>query len=91
MEGESHYLPSNLKHLRLLRKMSQDQLSFSIGVKRSTYSGWEQGLGEPNCTRLLALARYHRLSIDTLIGSDLRNERPSRIEEWQRAYPQPYA
>lgn len=87
MESENtHHLSTNLKHLRLLRKTTQDQTAFSLGLKRSSYSGYENATAEPTLAALVRMGTYHRLSLDLLVPKDLRHLRPSEIEQLQREY-----
>ena len=80
------HLHHNLKLLRTYRGYNADVVANAIGVKRSTLSGWENAQSEPNCTHLLALSSYYRMSIDLLLGKNLMEMRRSDIEELQRAY-----
>jgi transcriptional regulator with XRE-family HTH domain len=80
------YIHSNLKHLRALRKYSAQFVADTIGAKRSTLSAWENGQSEPNCTYLLKLSAYYRISVDMLLGEDLEYLLPSNIEQRQRAF-----
>ena len=66
------FLVSNLKWLRRRRKRTQEEVAFALEMKRGTYSGYENGVGEPGIAKLLAVAQYYRISLDTLIKTDLR-------------------
>jgi transcriptional regulator with XRE-family HTH domain len=41
-------------------------------MKRSTYNGYENGVGEPGIDKLVALAKYFGISLDVLVKTDLR-------------------
>jgi len=71
MKTHSMYLISNLKFLRKRRGRTQDEVSFSLKMKRSTLSGYENSVAEPGMAALLAFSRYYRIAIDTLITIDL--------------------
>ena len=73
------FLQTNLKWLRKLKKRTQDDVAFALDLKRSTYSGYENGVGEPNLTRLVALAGYFKVSLDNLIAIDLRKVPVSQL------------
>lgn len=75
------YLGGNLKELRKRKGYSQEELSQRLGLKRSSYSGYENGASEPNIENLVALADFFEVSLDRLIRSDLTklSER-----EWER-------
>lgn len=80
------YLNNNLKLLRAIKGRSCDEVANVLGVKRSTMSGWENGMSEPNCSTLLKLGSYYQLSLDILVGKDLATMRRSEVEELQRGY-----
>lgn len=64
-------LAENLIKLRKNRKLSQNRVSQMINVPRTTYSGWERGISEPNICMLIKLAKYHSVTVDILINSCL--------------------
>ena len=45
----------NLKFLRKNKKLSQEELATELGLTRSSYSGYENGVAEPNLQNLLKL------------------------------------
>ena len=57
-----------IETLRLLKKMTQDQLASEIGVARSTIAMWESGEAMPRADKLPELARILGCSIDDLFG-----------------------
>lgn len=69
---------SNLKLLRRRRNRTQDDVAFSLNMKRSTYSGYENEVAEPGIDVLLAISDYFRIAVDTLLKVDL-----SRLSEPQ--------
>jgi len=75
------FLTTNLKWLRQRKKRTQEEVAFALDMKRGTYSGYENGVGEPGIIKLLALSRYYRISLDTLIEVDLRRVSET---EWQQ-------
>lgn len=75
------YLATNLKWLRLRKKRTQEEVAFALDMKRGTYSGYENGIGEPGLMKLVALSRYYRISLDNLIRIDLRQLTES---EWRQ-------
>lgn len=80
----SHYLPSNLKHLRGLKGQPQDVVAGALGVTRSSYAGYERGAAEPKLDVLLAMGAYYRLTIDLLLKYDLCTWPNSKVEQLQR-------
>ena len=59
---------TNLKNLRLERKIGQVQLAKQLGVSKGIISLWENGLREPSMTSLISLAKFFGVSIDFLVG-----------------------
>lgn len=72
------YFSSNIKLLRKRRGRTQDELALSLGMKRSTLSGYENQVAEPGLEALMALAGYFNIAIDTLVKLDL-----SQLSDYQ--------
>ena len=72
------FFQSNIKLLRQRHKVTQDVLSQALNMKRSTLSGYENEVAQPNMEALAAFSRYYHISIDTLIKVDL-----SKLSEYQ--------
>ena len=66
------YLATNLKWLRQRKKRTQEEVAFALDMKRGTYSGYENGIGEPSLVKLAALANYYKITLDSLVTIDLR-------------------
>lgn len=60
----------NLKHLRKHKKKSQEEVAVDLGLTRSSYSGYENGIAQPGIETLLALSKYFSVSIDHLLTKD---------------------
>jgi len=60
----------NFKALRKFKKYSQEELSSKLGLTRSSYSGYENGVAEPNLQTLLKISKFYNISIDNLIKQD---------------------
>lgn len=65
------YLASNLVFLRKKAGLSQDEIVAILGIKRSTYSAYENSRAEPFLDVLLLLSAYHGFAIDVLLGINL--------------------
>ncbi len=72
------YLASNIKLLRKRKGRTQDDVATALGMKRPTYSGYENGVAEPDIEALIALSKYFHIAIDTLLKVDL-----SKLSEYQ--------
>lgn len=57
-----------LRLLRELRKLTQEELSNKLGVERTRYTKWENGVSEPSLMMLCKIADYFHVSTDYLLG-----------------------
>lgn len=62
---------SNLKLLRNRLKKSQEEVAGDLGLTRSSYSGYENGVAQPNIEILVQLSDYYKVTIDDLVKKDL--------------------
>lgn len=72
---------ANLKFLRKRRSRSQDESAGAIGVKRTTWSAYEQGVAEPGFETLIKISDYFKIPIDMLIKQDVTSFPESKIRE----------
>jgi len=78
------FFSSNIKFLRRRRKRTQDEVSHAVSMKRSTLSGYENGVAEPNISVLASLSKYFGISVDTLIKVDLSTLSESQLSVLER-------
>lgn len=57
-----------LKKLRKNKGLKQQELAEILGIKRNTYSDWENGKTEPRFDNLVKLADFFNVSLDWLFG-----------------------
>ncbi len=57
-----------LRLLRELRRLTQEELSERLGVERTRYNKWENGVSEPSLMMLCKIADYFHVSTDYLLG-----------------------
>jgi transcriptional regulator with XRE-family HTH domain len=62
---------SNIKLLRSRRGRSQEETAIALEVKRSSYSGYENGTAEPSFELLVRMSEYFKVSLDRLLKDDL--------------------
>lgn len=74
-----HHFPRNLKALRILQDRSQNEMADILGVKRSTYSAWENGASQPNLEHLCRIQHHHQIGIDVMLGASLYAYHPEEI------------
>lgn len=73
-------LASNLKLLRKQRKMSQEEVAQELGLTRSSYSGYENGVAEPGIENLVKMGHFYRIPLDDLLKKDMNELSES---DWQ--------
>jgi len=78
------YFSRNIKLLRKRRKRTQDELAHILGMKRSTLSGYENGVAEPGMQALMAFSKYFGVAVDTLIRVPLEQLSESQLSELER-------
>ena len=60
----------NIKRLRTLKNITQEQLSVTMNVTCAAVSKWERGESYPDITLLQPLAYYFGVTLDELMGFD---------------------
>jgi len=60
--------PTRVKELRIENNLTQQQIADKIGIKQSTYSGYENGTYYPQLDILDKIANVFKVSIDYLVG-----------------------
>ncbi len=66
------HIHSNIKHLRTLKKFSQERFADELKWTRSIVGSYEEGRSEPPIDRLIDLSNYFNIPIDILVKNDLR-------------------
>lgn len=72
---------NNFKLLRKRIKKSQEEVAQDLNLTRSTYSGYENGVAQPNLESLVAFSDYYKVPIDDLVRKDFESLSES---EWNR-------
>ena len=67
----------NLKYLRKMQNITQEQLAELLSVSRQAISKWESGNGYPETEKLLILAKELNTSLDYLFSERCHMVRPS--------------
>jgi transcriptional regulator with XRE-family HTH domain len=66
---------NNIKYLRRLNGLTQEQFARKIGIKRSLLGAYEEARANPNLTNLKNMAHAFGISVDNLLKNDLRKIR----------------
>jgi len=64
----------NLKQLRKVKQLSQEELAEILDVSRQAVSKWEQGIGYPEVEKLLLLSSKLSVSLDSLMDTEVTQE-----------------
>lgn len=74
------YLRDNLKILRKNRGLSQEEVAKKLDTTRSSYSGYENGVAEPNIQRLMEICDFYRIPVDDILKRDLSKLSKDELE-----------
>ena len=66
---------NNIKYLRRLNGLTQEQFARRIGIKRPSVGAYEEARAHPPYDTLISMAKFFGVTIDQLIKSDLRKVR----------------
>ena len=66
-------LSDNMRFLRAKQKFSQQKIADTLFITRGRYAKYEDGSSEPPIEILMRISKYFSVSIDLLVGLDLRN------------------
>lgn len=64
-------LSTTLKYFRKKAGLTQEQISKTLGVTRSSYAYYENGKSEPKLEVLQKIAALYNISLETLINGDV--------------------
>jgi transcriptional regulator with XRE-family HTH domain len=70
----------NLKQVRLIRNMTQQELASILNVSRATIAGYETKNKQPDYDKLLQIADIFEISTDYLLGRELQSETDKKME-----------
>ena len=62
------FLASNIKYLRGLRKISQEQLASALSISRNKVATYENGVSEPRLDLLPKFSAFFKVTIDDLLN-----------------------
>ena len=64
-------LKENIKRIRKMKGLSQEELAVKLNVVRQTISKWEQGLSVPDSEVLLVISEVLETPVSTLLGETI--------------------
>ncbi|MBS6503718.1 MAG: helix-turn-helix domain-containing protein [Clostridium sp.] len=81
----NNFFSNNIKSLRVDNDLTQQEIADALGITRSRYSNYENGINEPSLDILIRLSRLFNCSIDDLlkikINTIIKNKIDSIITE----------
>jgi len=80
------YIAENLKTLRKLKDLTQEEAAELVGVSAQSVSKWERGETYPDITLLPVLANLYKVSVDALIGMDKINDEKTRAAVFTKGH-----
>jgi len=60
----------NLKLLRKRKGYSQEEVAKTLGLTRSSYSGYENNVAEPSLESILSFSKFYKVSVDELLKNE---------------------
>ena len=64
-------LNENIKSIRKLKGLSQEELAIKLNVVRQTISKWEKGLSVPDSDMLISISEVLETPVSTLLGETI--------------------
>ena len=61
----------NLKYLRAINNITQEELGKNLGFAKTTVAGWENERCQPDINTLIKIAKFFNVSVDVLLGTGL--------------------
>ncbi|HIS64044.1 MAG TPA: helix-turn-helix transcriptional regulator, partial [Candidatus Avoscillospira avistercoris] len=74
-------LSQNICKLRKANHLTQEQLAEALGVTFAAISKWERGAATPELTLIAQMADLFGVSMDVLVGFEVRNNHITAVEE----------
>lgn len=71
----------NIRNIRREKGMTQEALAEAMGVTTAAVSKWETGQSTPDVEMLLALADFFEVSVDTMLGHRVKEDRKRDLLE----------
>jgi transcriptional regulator with XRE-family HTH domain len=83
-DREKQIIGKNLKHLRRIRNMTQQELADELGIRRSNIGAYEECRATPRYETLERISEYFSVSIDMLVKEDLSSMQEN---DWKNVTP----
>lgn len=67
-----NFFAKNLRMLRQKKRLSQQELGFSVSLTQKNIASYETGHAHPGYDKLIAIARFFELTIDQLLTEEIK-------------------
>lgn len=74
-------ISKNIRHLRTLKRLTQEALAEELDVTRSRISSYEEGRSAPTIDMLINLSDYFKVPIDIMLRNDLTKAKDTSFIE----------
>ncbi|MCI4668760.1 MAG: helix-turn-helix domain-containing protein [Bacteroidia bacterium] len=88
-DKETHIIGSNLKYLRKLKNLTQQELANELGIQRSSIGAYEECRAAPKYPALESISNFFGISIDMLLKEDLSNYTEEELNSKDLGGPDP--
>jgi transcriptional regulator with XRE-family HTH domain len=75
------YIRENIRYLRRLQGLTQEELSDTLNIKRSQLGAYEEGRAKPNYEVLVNMAKFFSITLDAFITKNLEKSKLSPADE----------
>lgn len=76
----NNFFSNNIKSLRVDNDLTQQEIADALGITRSRYSNYENGINEPSLDILIRLSKLFNCSIDDLLKIKINTIIKSKID-----------
>ena len=80
------FFKQNLRYLRVLKGLTQEELAIKIGVKANTVSNYETGSSSPDFEMLDKIVKVLGVSSDTILFEDISEPNLNLMNEDSQRY-----
>jgi transcriptional regulator with XRE-family HTH domain len=77
----------NIKYLRKVNGLTQEEFARRIGIKRSLLGAYEEARANPNLSNLMNIAKIFGTSVDDLIKNDMRKSGDDQRANFTQSAP----
>ncbi len=76
-----NYFAVNLRFLRKMNSMTQENLAAVMSKRHTTIGNWEKNISKPNIEELITLANYFNVDVNTILLKDMSSSQDTIIAQ----------